>query len=68
MEAIVTNKHLIEVVAKAIAPRIFYEFDGDTMERAGNWNAHSVADQRTMRRIAEDALRALAAQGEAAGQ
>ena len=54
------SPELVEAVARAIAPRIFYQFDAETMDRAANWSIHCESDQATMRLIARDALDAIA--------
>jgi hypothetical protein len=49
----------VEAVARAIAPRILYEFDLHTLDRAADWDAHSEKDRETMRLIAKDAIAAM---------
>jgi hypothetical protein len=49
---------LIEKVARAIAPEIFFQFDACTMDQALNWDKHSEKDRDTIKRIANEALEA----------
>jgi hypothetical protein len=53
------TEDVVEKVARAVAPHIFYRFDCDTIERANDWDCHDERDKETMRMIARAAIEAL---------